>query len=446
MLGYVNNIADDVPVLIREIWARNTFFFNAERYAIGKAPHAHATRLDPSAANLPAVLHTLSGDRGALFQKLVEHLRQIFPTVGNLSVRPIPNISNTNEIRVWPTKEMSHPELSFPLSESGTGVAQAVAILTAIMTIEKAIIIIDEINSFLHPAAVKALLRIIQAHYAHHQYIISTHSPEVIAFSNCRSMHMIKRDGYESTIQPIDLKDVAAFREVAEHLGVAMADVFAADRIIWVEGQTEEICFPYLYNATIGALPHGLIMTSVIATGDFNAKRRDRALVYEIYQRLSAATSQLAVSVAFSFDAEGLTPEQMDKMKTDSNGLVHFLPRRHLESYLIDADAIAAFVNDRLSDGVLSITADIAAATIIEAANGSDFIIDDWKNDILDPNWQRRVDAAKLINSVCERLTECRLTFTKKHDSLFLLKHIHENKPERIKELSSYVEGLVPAR
>ncbi len=42
--------------------------------------------------------------------------------------------------------------------------AQVTAILTAIMTVDDAIIVIDEINSFLHPSAVKALLRIIQTY------------------------------------------------------------------------------------------------------------------------------------------------------------------------------------------------------------------------------------------------------------------------------------------
>lgn len=171
---YVGSSQDSVPEIIYQLWQRDMFYFSAERMSIGESGQAHAPRLSPNANNLPAVLQTLAGDRGDLFRKLIEHLREVFPTVGNLSVRPKPG-TNAIEIRVWPTEAQERVELSFPLNSSGTGVSQVIALLTAIMTVENAVIVIDEISSFLHPAAVKGLLRILQTGYAHHQYIISTH-------------------------------------------------------------------------------------------------------------------------------------------------------------------------------------------------------------------------------------------------------------------------------
>ena len=80
------------------------------------------------------------------------------------------------------------------------------------MTIDNAIVIIDEINSFLHPAAVKALLRILQTQYTQYQYIISTHAPEVISFSNPKTIYLVKRVGYESSIEQLNLVEVGKFR------------------------------------------------------------------------------------------------------------------------------------------------------------------------------------------------------------------------------------------
>jgi predicted ATP-dependent endonuclease of OLD family len=170
---------DALPGLLWDAWRRELFYFAAERMTIGQAPPGYANRLQPNAGNLPNVLHTLIGERGDVFRQLIRHLQEVFPTVGNISVRTMPENKNL-EVLVWPTEEMKRVELSFSLNSSGTGVAQAIALLTAIMTIDKAVIIIDEVNSFLHPAAVKAFLRILQTRYTQHQYIISTHSPEVI--------------------------------------------------------------------------------------------------------------------------------------------------------------------------------------------------------------------------------------------------------------------------
>nr|WP_294502382.1 ATP-binding protein [uncultured Rhodopila sp.] len=439
------NGQDTLPGLVWQAWQRDMFYFTAERMGVGEAPPGYSARLQPNASNLPNVLHILSSERGDVFQQLVRHIREIFPTVGNLTVRTRPE-NNHLEVRVWPTEAMERVELSFPLNSSGTGVSQVIALLTAIMTLDTAaIIIIDEINSFLHPAAVKALLRILQTQYRQHQYIISTHSPEVISFSNPATIHLVKRSGYESSIEPLDLAEVGKLREVAEHLGVSMADVFAAERVIWVEGPTEELCFPYLYQQLIGPLPRGTIFTSVAATGDFNTKRRDPAIVYEVYSRLSIAAATLVVSVAFSFDTEKLTDPEKTKMQRDAGGSLHFLPRRHFECYLIDPTAIAAFITSKDPESAATVTAATVAAALKAAAAERPLHVGEWNGDIDSTDWLTRVDAANLIKDVCGTLSGQRAPFAKKDDSLFLLRHILQHDPARLTPLRNYVASLVAA-
>jgi energy-coupling factor transporter ATP-binding protein EcfA2 len=445
--GPVNNGGDSLPGLLWEAWQRDMFYFAAERMNVGEASFGYANRLEPDARNLPNVLDNLIGERGDIFQQLVDHLREIFPTVGNLSVRiKPPQIQGPQEVLVWPTTAMLRPELSFPLANSGTGVAQVIALLTAIMTIDKAIIIIDEISTFLHPAAVKSLLRILQTQYLQHQYIISTHSAEVIAFGNPKTIHLIKRSGYESTVERLDPGNVTTFRNVAAHLGVSMADVFAAEKVIWVEGQTEELCFPYIYRELLGRpVPRGIIFTSVAATGDFHTNKRNASIVYEVYERLSAAVATLPVAVVFSFDTEKLSERDKGDMRARSRGRLHFLPRRHFECYLVDPIAIAAFIisKDAASSDVVTPAA-VEDALRVAAAAGP-LHIREWNGDITDTAWLDRVDAANLIDSVCGTLSEQRARFDKTDDSLFLLRHILERDRAHLEPLRQYIESLVTA-
>lgn len=433
---------DSLPALLINAWRNDMFYFAPERLTIGEAGPGHGARLHPNASNLPNVLHTISNERGDLFRQLVTHLREIFSTVGNLSVRTRPDNHNL-EVRVWPTEAMARVELSFPLNSSGTGVSQVIALLTAIMTVDDTVIIIDEINNFLHPAAVKALLRILQSRYAQHQYIISTHAPEVISFSNPKSIHLIKRDGYESSITRLNLSNVEDLREVAEHLGISMADVFAAERVIWVEGPTEELCFPYIYQSLIGPLPRGTIITSVAATGDFNSKRRDPEIVYEVYKRLSVAAAPLVASVAFSFDTEKLTTAEKAKMRQDSGGLLYFLPRRHLECYSVDPAAISAFVINQAPTLAKIATSSAIEAALVAAASQRPFAISEWTNDLANEKWLASVDAAALIKHVCEEISDSQVTFKKKNDTLFLIKHMCENDAQKVSPLIEYVKNLV---
>jgi GTPase SAR1 family protein len=440
---YAPSPTDSLPSMLYTAWSREMFYFASERMNIGESSVGHQIRLDPRAANLPIVLQTLASDRPETLRRLVEHVRDIFPTVGNISTRLKPENAQLIEVRVWPTQKMEKVELSVPLNASGTGVSQIIAILAAVMTMDSAVIIIDEINSFLHPAAVKGLLRILQTKYPYHQYIISTHAPEVLSASNPSTCHLVKRSGFESTVQKLNPRDVETFRELSGHLGVSMSDVFAADKVIWVEGPTEELCFPHVYTELAGEpLPSGIVFTSVVATGDFLSRRRDRELVYEVYRRLSSATVSLPVSVAFSFDTEELTESDKQKMEQDSGGRVRLLPRRHFECYLLGASAIAAFIaqRDSLSDN--SPTVEMVSDALKLAAE-TKFLIKQWQGNLEDEEWLTRVDAASLIDEVCGKLSDQRVRFTKKNDSLFLLKHILGADRTKLSSLGAYVKDLV---
>ena len=387
------------------------------------------------------MLNTLAGDKGDVFRRLVEHLRELFPSVGNLSTRVAPDNQSMVEVRVWPTESQERPELSFPLMQSGTGVAQVIAILTAVMTIEKACIIIDEINSFLHPSAIKALLRILQTDYAQHQYIISTHAPEVISFSNPSSIHLVKRSGYDSMVAPLDANDLGSLRLVAAHLGVSMADVFAAERVIWVEGETEELIFPFLFRQTIGPVPRGTVFTTVAATGDFGAKRRDRRMVYEAYARLSEAVATMPVSVIFGFDTETLTPAEKADMTRDSGGRLHFLPRRHLECYFIDPIALAQRMRDK--DAETTVEPETVAAEILELAALPRFRTGTIVPDLTSEDWLAAVDAAKLLSVLFSKWSDARIEYVKTTDGIEIIKLMLARDPSTLTPLTEYVASLV---
>ncbi len=436
-----NNGEDTLPSIVHHLWRTRMFYFSAERFSVGQTTTAHTERLDQNASNLAAVLATLSGDQGDLFDKLVSHLRELFPTVGNLSTRIQPGNPGVTEIRVWPTPQRKNVKLSFPLAQSGTGVAQTVALLVAVMTVEQAVIIVDEINSFLHPAAVKALLRILQTEYAQHQYIISTHAPEVVGFSNPSTVYLVKRSGYNSSISYLDPADVSTFREVSSHLGVSMADVFAADRVIWVEGETEEALFPYLYREVIGAVPRGTIFTTVAATGDFGAKRRDKKMVYEAYSRLSEAVATLPVKVIFGFDTETLNEQEKSDMVRDSGGKLRFLPRRHLECYLLEPQALS----DRLraKDIGNKVTTETVRAKITELGDTRQFSISNVDSDLNNLSWLSQIDAAKLLSKLFTDLSEARIEYDKTSDGIEIVKLLLAQNASFLNPLVDYVRELV---
>lgn len=437
--------ADSLPTLISAAWKGNLFFFNAQRYNVGVCSISQEGQLNSDASNLPAVLMRLAGNRGDIFRELTQHMRDIFPSVKNLSVSS-PSLSSDLEILVWPTVEQRHRELSVGLNESGTGLSQVLAILTVAMTMEKSVIVIDEISSFLHPAAAKALVRILESHYPSHQYIISTHSPEVIAASSPSTVHLVRKVGFESSIAEIDLKDIYQLREITNELGVSMTDVFASDRVVWVEGPTEEKCFAYLFEQTrqegrAGHMTSAPQFTAVVATGDFSQRAR-RDLIFQIYSRLSTAAASIESHASFAFDREELTEQQIDDLSRAGKGQVRFLPRRLFECYLLSPDAIARVINAEL-DEADAVSEDDVASLLMELAGDPRFKTQAlWSGSLSDEAWLKQVDAAKLLGEVFSRASNTKLTFQKRKHSFEVMKDILAHDADSLAELIDFVREL----
>ena len=142
-------------------------------------------------------------------------------------------------------------------------------------------------------------------------------------------------------------------------------------------------------------MPRGTIFTSVAATGDFNRKR-DRAIVYEVYSRLSSAAATLVVSVVFSFDTEELSDADKENMVRDSGGRLKFLPRRHIECYLLDPSAIATMIVGKDPKSAETATPDAVKIGLIALASDMKFHIAEWNSDLTDDVWLAKVDAAKI--------------------------------------------------
>ncbi|WFT88432.1 AAA family ATPase [Rhizobium leguminosarum] len=436
----------DFLLVVEARWREAVFYFDAQRYNVGRCEIHEPAVLLPNAANLPAVLMRMQGDQGDLFRSLVQHMRDIFPTARNLSISAKDGATQL-EILVWPVVEQQYRELATPLDESGTGLSQVLAILTVAMTMENAVLVIDEISSFLHPAAAKALVRILESHYGGHQYIISTHSPDVLSACTPSTIHLVTKTDFTSTVTQIDVDNIGQLRALTSELGVSMTDVFASDRIIWVEGPTEELAFPYIFEETradSSAERHQRApqFTAVVATGDFTARRTRPDLIFDIYDRLSSAASVLSGAATFAFDAEELTATQMGDLTRRAKGRLLFLPRRMIECYLIHPAAISSVINLELDEEPVSFEA-IEGFLTAHGGAASYKAASEWNGDWKNEKWLEKVDAANLLSDLFTNLSETRLTFSKRFHSFGILKEILANDRSHIEGLIEFVRKLV---
>ncbi|UTV53307.1 AAA family ATPase [Burkholderia arboris] len=316
--------------------------FRAERMNNSRGIFGASTFLNTNANNLPECLNSMQSHNPDLYNEYVNHVHQIFPSVHRVQTVPI----STNELEIRtslvPARER-RPDLSVSLAQSGTGIGQVLAILYVAMNSPTPLVIaIDEPNSFLHPKAVRALLSILNNLPIKHQYIITTHSPEVIRAANASSVSIIaNRDG-RSTVESLDINNLDHVKTGLASIGARLSDVYGADRILWVEGETEELTFPRIADSISKIDLIGTIILKVSATGDFEGRKKIRPkMVFDTYMNISTAGALLPPAVGFIFDRESRTLGEMSDLERESKETVHFLSRVCFENYILSPEAIA---------------------------------------------------------------------------------------------------------
>jgi hypothetical protein len=420
-----------------QLLSARIYRFRAERFNVGESPSGHNPTLASDATNLPEAMSTLQANR-ARFNELNSLLSEVLPQVRQVSVRPIPN--NRSEVIVWQhDPELAREDLAIPLNQCGSGVGQVLAILYVIMTARHSqVIVIDELQSFLHPGAVRKLIEVLKR-YPAHQYILATHSPTVISSCDPSTLTVTRWSGTETALHRIDPADARELQLYLAEIGARLSDVFGADRILWVEGQTEEICFPRIVKHFDQTL-RGTAIVGIRETGDLEG--RDAKKVFELYRRISSSGSLLPPALAFILDDEERSTDQKRELEHLSGDRVSFLPRRMYENYLLVPSAIAAIANE--IDGFCpgrAVTAEKVDQLLQTKREQRGYYAARIAQ--IPTDWQRHIDGARVLREIFRELSETRVSFQKTKHSVLLTDWLLAKVPEGLREISDVLKGIL---
>ena len=424
-------IQEEVPRLI--------YLFGAERFNVGQRPVGTSRVLAPNALNLPEVVNLLQSDPAG-FEELNGLVSRVLPQVRWISAEAVQN----NEVRllVWAVDpHQSRRDLAVPLARSGTGVGQVLAILYVVtQASHPQVIVIDEPQTFLHPGAVRKLFEILRE-YPQHQFIISTHSPTALTAADSGAVLLVRQADGVSSVQPSSITEAKSARTILADLGVRLEDVFGFDRVLWVEGKTEELCFPIVLRDIAKRRVAGTAIVGLTATGDFETRHAN--LAFAIYRQLTQGTPLIPPTVAFAFDRERRTAAQVTELIRRAGGLVHFLPRRMYENYLLDPDAIASVVAEIEGFGQIDAA---AVRTWIDANR--------WNDGLFRPgavpaarteeDWLVQVHGGHLLERLFSDLSERRVAYDKAKHGVALTERVARDNPTALQPLADFLSELIP--
>jgi hypothetical protein len=304
-------------------------------------------------------------------------------------------------------------------------------------------IIIDEPQSFLHPGAAKKLVEILrEKEFAKHQYFMATHSPMIIAAANPSTIVKLRYEDCETTASVMNSEDVKEQRSLLAELGVSLSDVFGADNILWVEGPTEERCFPLILEKVAKKPLRGTQILAIKNTGDLEGKRGH--VIFHIYDKLSGGKSLFPPAIGFVLDSEGRSEREVEDLKRRTHNPVEFLPRRMYENYLLHPEAIAIVINkeDESREEPLSST-EVQEWLDKTKQEGHYLPKGVQKEGLSDSEWLCKVDGANLLKSLFTEFSEARVEFSKTKHSFELTEWLVEKEPDRLSELAEFLQNVL---
>lgn len=384
-----------------------------------------------------------------LFNKIANDL---FPPIKRVSVKTLDK--NELEIQVWTiTDDIELEDYALPISKCGTGYATTLPLVCFMVTPEQKCLLIDEPQAFLHPGAVRKLINKINL-YNQHQYFIATHSPTIITAAKSPTIIQLKRENGSTTGVSLTKDNLADLTKVLESVGARLSDVFGADYVLWVEGPTEEACFPIILETIAKKSLQNIQIVPLANTGDLEVKlskeqkEKHLKMILDAYAKLSNGYTLLPSAIAFILDAEGKDEEKKKDLKKLSKGLIEFLPLRMYENYLFHWQAIADVINqfdiDQSTYGQSPVTSQevedeinknfdqlmsnkVVEIEVIKKFKPLELIKPYEKKEIKDQHdWLEKVNAGNLLSKIFSKLSDTRVEFSKTTHSVAITKRILE--------------------
>ncbi|MEU8385980.1 AAA family ATPase [Streptosporangium sp. NPDC048865] len=245
----------------------------------------------------------------------------------------------------------------FLIQVNGSGIREALRIILDYEFEQPEILLIEEPEVHLHPALEFAMLQYLKRIGDTCQVFLSTHSTNFLDTPEFENVYLVTRE--EST--SVQLLHVEEAEDAIPHeLGLRLSSLFMYDRLVFVEGSTDERMLRTL-AATAG------INFGKKSIG-FIAMRGARNFGYYANSEVISFLSKRRVQAHFLLDRDERTTEDIERLQDllRDCGKLWVLQRRELENYLLDTPTLVRFLEGR---GIGNVSAETIDKQIDEACD-----------------------------------------------------------------------------
>lgn len=168
-------------------------------------------RLRSNGSNIAPVLFSIKNRYPEIYDKIVASVRLVIPSFDDFILRPVQNAEETRIKLMWKQKGSDFPLQPYHLSD---GSIRFICLATALLQPEPpSVIVIDEPELGLHPAAIPILAELIQSASEKIQVIIATQHPLLVDQFDIKNIIIISHRNGESQLENPDPNTFSSWLE-----------------------------------------------------------------------------------------------------------------------------------------------------------------------------------------------------------------------------------------
>ncbi|MDQ0719785.1 putative ATPase [Paenibacillus sp. W4I10] len=384
--------------------------------------------LNINGTNLNGFLYSLHNNEEETFDIIVETFTQIFTDV--TSIRTPIDAANQTFISIT----FEGLDTPIPLSQCGSGYTHVLLLLCVLYTKENSIVLFDEPQVFLHPSAEKAIYDLV-SESSEHQFIFTTHSPILINFPSEKHLfHVSKLKGISSFTQ------LEQIQELLQDIGVSNSDYALSDKVIFVEGQTEEHVIPkILSHFGIKQIGYNYRILNMKGTGRHFIKKTAMREHKDKLDLVLSGVSQSPIPYKIIIDADNKNDGKINELRESYGENIIILERREYENFFLDCyQELSEIINQNLS---------IAATDPDRIKSEIDYLLSSTDDNKLFPrrgttNVLKDVVGSELLERLFEGYS---LHYNKIVHGMELTELVLNNTPEKLEffknELQNFIKG-----
>ena len=224
---------------------------------------------------------------------------------------------------------------NFLVEVNGSGIREALRLILDVEFEHPEILLVEEPEIHLHPALETSLMQYLKRVSSQSQVFITTHSTNFLDTAESKNQYLVSKP--DSTRAQL-LGREEAETEVPRELGIRLSSLFMYDRLVFVEGPSDE--------DTLREWASKLSVNFGEANLGFIAMGGVRNFTHFAAEATLSFLSRRQVKMWFLVDRDEREDSEVVKLKerVSTNGVVHMLKKREIENYLLCPRAIAEFI------------------------------------------------------------------------------------------------------